>query len=263
MSSSSESRPSGTSTTGSTSPSTSPCGTGLSRKALKQLATKIVGADVSAAMLEQADRDECIRYLVFPAEILPLADESFDLLTVFSAFHWFDRDAFRPEAHRVLKPRGWLVIYNNLFFANLHGNADFKSWITSGYVNRFPTPSRNNHPLDHQRADRSGFHLVKHESFTNVVFFNRQQLIDYLLTQTNVIAAVERGESTHDDIWTYLGTEIEPFFTSCEKHAFDFGGPVSNLRGADELKSAPASLKIGFEPYPAASAACRTSAGTP
>ncbi len=208
------------------------CGTGLSCVALKQIATKIAGADVSAAMLGQADRDERIRYLVCPAETLPLADESFDLVTVSSAFHWFDRDAFLPEARRVLKPRGWLVIYNNLFFATMQGNPDFKPWITSTYVKRFPTPPRNNQPLDDQMADRSGFHLVKQESYTNVVYFNRQQLIDYLLTQTNVIAAIERGESTLHDARAYLTTEISPFFTSSEQQAFDFGGPITYLRKA-------------------------------
>ena len=200
---------------------------------MKQIAAKIVGTDLSAAMLGQAERDERIDYLLGPAEALPLADESFDLLTVSSAFHWFDRGAFLAGARRVLKPRGWLVIYNNVFFANLRGNVGFKSWITSAYVKRFPTPPRNNQPIDDQTADRSGFQLVKEESYTNVVFFDRAQLIDYLLTQTNVIAAIERGESTLDDVRAYLTTGVSPFFTSSEKQTFDFGGPISYLRRAD------------------------------
>ena len=209
------------------------CGTGLSCIALKQIAEKIIGVDISAEMLAQADRNERIDYLFCPSEVLPLADQSFDLLTVSSAFHWFDRNAFLPEARRVLRPRGWLVIYNNLFFANLQGNAGFKSWITSTYLDRFPTPPRNSRPLDDPSAKRAGFQLVEDEKYSNVVFFDRKQLIDYLLTQTNVIAAVERGEATLDDVRAYLTTGVSPFFTSSEKQTFDFGGPISYLRRAD------------------------------
>ena len=200
---------------------------------MKQIAAKIVGTDLSVAMLGQAERDERIDYLLGPAEALPLADESFDLLTVSSAFHWFDRNAFLPEARRVLRSRGWLVIYNNVFFANLQGDPGFKSWITSAYVKRFPTPPRNSRPLDDPSAERAGFQLVNQEKYTNVVFFDCGQLIDYLLTQTNVIAAIERGESTLDDIGTYLTTDVSSFFTSSKKQAFDFGGPISYLRRAD------------------------------
>ena len=75
--------------------------------------------------------------------------------------------------------------------------------------------------------------MVKDERYSNVVFFDRKQLIDYLLTQTNVIAAIDRGESTLDDARAYLTTEISPFFTLAEQQAFDFGGPITYLRRAD------------------------------
>ena len=44
------------------------------------------------------------------AEELPFADSSVDLVTVMTAFHWFDRSRFLLEAHRVLKPRGCLAL---------------------------------------------------------------------------------------------------------------------------------------------------------
>ena len=230
---------------------------------MKQIATNIVGADVSDAMLGQAERDERIEYLVSAAEALPLADQSFDLLTVSSALHWFERNAFLAEARRVLRPRGWLVIYDSFFSANLQGSPGFKPWFASTYCQRFPTPPRNNRPLDDRSAKQAGFQLVKDEKYSNVVFFDRKQLIDYLLTQTNVIAAIERGESTLDDVRAYLTTGVSPFFTSSEKQTFDFGGPISYLRRADEPKTALASPKPRSAPCPAASAASRTSAGTP
>ena len=56
------------------------------------------------------------------------------------------------------------------------------------------------------------------------------QLVEYLLTQTNVIAAIERGESTHDQTRAYLAAEISPYFPSPGSQAFDFGGPITYLR---------------------------------
>ena len=197
---------------------------------MKQIAKRIVGADISAAMLSQADHDARIDYLRCPAEALPLAGLIFDLLTVSSGLHWFERNAFLAEACRVLRPRGWLVIYDNLFSANLHGNPGFKSWFASTYLQRFPTPPRNSEPLDERSAKQAGFQVLAQEKYANLVFFDREQLVDYLLTQTNVIAAIERGEATLDDARAYLITEVSPFFPSPEPQAFDFGGPITYLR---------------------------------
>ena len=197
---------------------------------MKQIATRIVGADISAAMLAQAGRDERIDYLRCPSEALSLADHSVDLLTVSSGLHWFERNAFLAEARRVLRPRGWLVIYDNFFSANLHGNPGFKPWFLSTYFERFPTPPRNNQPLDGRSARQAGFHLVSDEKYTNVVFFDQMQLVDYLLTQTNVIAAIKRGDTTLHDARSYLTAEISPYFPSPGSQAFDFGGPITYLR---------------------------------
>jgi len=91
------------------------CGTGMSCTALKTLAERIVGIDRSCEMLALAPRDEQVAYIQASAESLPFREHSCDMLTVSSAFHWFDRTRFLAEAKRVLRPRGWLVIYNNVF----------------------------------------------------------------------------------------------------------------------------------------------------
>ncbi|MCY3957391.1 MAG: class I SAM-dependent methyltransferase [Chloroflexi bacterium] len=206
------------------------CGTGLSCIALKQIAKRIVGSDISAAMLAQAERDERIDYLRCPAEALPLASRSFDLLTVSSGLHWFERHAFLAEARRVLRPRGWLVIYDSFFSANLRGNPAFKPWFNSTYLQRFPTPLRDNQPLGDQSARHAGFHLLAQEKYASVVFFDREQLVDYLLTQTNVLAAIQGGDWTLNDARTYLTDEVSPYVPSSEPQAFDFGGPIAYLR---------------------------------
>ncbi len=104
------------------------CGTGQSAVALRAIAAAVVGTDVSRPMLAAAPRAAGLRYVVAAAEALPLAEGVFDLLTVALAFHWFERERFLAEARRVLRPEGWLVIYNNGFSGTMRENADFARW---------------------------------------------------------------------------------------------------------------------------------------
>jgi ubiquinone/menaquinone biosynthesis C-methylase UbiE len=77
------------------------CGTGQSTVALKEISSRVVGTEVSREMLTLA-REAGVRYVEAPAEDLPFADGSFQLITVALAFHWFDRPRFLAEARRVL-----------------------------------------------------------------------------------------------------------------------------------------------------------------
>ena len=91
------------------------CGTGQSAVALKSIAQAVVGTDISPDMLAEVEEVSGIRYVEAPAEVIPLPDASFDLITAGLAFHWFDQDRFLSEAQRLLKSGGWLVNYNNGF----------------------------------------------------------------------------------------------------------------------------------------------------
>ena len=200
--------------------------------ALKGIAKKICGVDISIEMLEQAAKDGRIDYAVCPSERLAVRDAAVDLVTVSSAFHWFDRDMFLSEVKRVLKPSGWLVIYNNFFFSNMKENAEFRSWFTSTHLKRFPTPRRDNRPFGEQDVEQAGFRFLERERYTNDVFWDASQLVDYLITQTNLSAIVEDGGRTLDDITEYLGGEVSPFFPPAGRATFEFGGPIWYLRSA-------------------------------
>src|SRR6187549_2325954 len=66
------------------------CGTGLSTKALLEIATNVYGTDMSQEMLNFALQKDKINYSVASAEQQPFADSNFDLITVSSGVHWFD-----------------------------------------------------------------------------------------------------------------------------------------------------------------------------
>lgn len=93
---------------------------GYVTRVLKAAARRAVGTDISREMLQQAvmlDKDKtCVEA---PAERLPFRDHSFDLITASLAYHWFDRGAFLSEARHVLRPGGWLIIYNSRFLGQM------------------------------------------------------------------------------------------------------------------------------------------------
>ena len=62
--------------------------------------------DISDEQLANAHPRTNIRYQKSSAEQTPFTDNSFDLVCVAQALHWFDYQRFWPEVKRVLKPDG-------------------------------------------------------------------------------------------------------------------------------------------------------------
>lgn len=71
---------------------------------------QIVATDLSAQQLHQAPYFENVSYQVQSAEKTTFADQSFDLITVAQAIHWFDFDAFYREVKRTLKKDGVFAV---------------------------------------------------------------------------------------------------------------------------------------------------------
>ncbi|XP_028292842.1 putative methyltransferase DDB_G0268948 [Gouania willdenowi] len=91
------------------------CGSGQGTLLLAKHFESVVGTDVSPAQIEVAQQHAMapnITYRHCLAEDLPIADSSVDLVTAMSSFHWFDRQRFLQEVHRVLKPNGCLALLN-------------------------------------------------------------------------------------------------------------------------------------------------------
>jgi len=84
------------------------CGTGNGQVAvtLSGYFKKIYATDLSAAQIANAAIKDNIFYLVEKAEETKFDDNSFDLITIAQAIHWFNFDKFYKEAHRTLRPGG-------------------------------------------------------------------------------------------------------------------------------------------------------------
>jgi SAM-dependent methyltransferase len=212
------------------------CGTGLSTVPLRRIAREVVGVDESESMLAQAEQAEGVRYALGAAESLDLPDASADLMTASSAFHWFDRDAFLAEAWRVLKPDTWLVTYDNRFYGRMKENPDYATWQRREYGGRFPTPPRNPTAFMSEELGTPGFRLIGHEEYDNDIVFTLDELVLYLTTHSNIVAAEESGRESIESIREWLlgqVTELFPKPTNEDarpRGTFLFGGEIFYLR---------------------------------
>lgn len=193
------------------------CGTGLSTQALLEITTDVFGTDASQEMLNFALQPDKIHYSIATAEHQPFSDNYFDLVTVSSGVHWFNIDKFLAEANRLLKSKSWLVLYENYFISEMVGNDKFTNWFPNVYLKKYPSPPRNNsYPWTNENLNQKNFNFLKEERFTNSVAFNKKQLALYFTTQSNIISAVERNETTYEEVESWLDKELASFFENDE-----------------------------------------------
>ncbi len=57
-----------------------------------------------------------------------------------------------------------------------------------------------------------GFRLVERESYANEVSFSVEELASYLMTQSNVVAAVESGTESLESVHAWLVGSLTPMF---------------------------------------------------
>jgi ubiquinone/menaquinone biosynthesis C-methylase UbiE len=189
------------------------CGTGLSTKALLDIATNVYGTDISQEMLNLALQPDKINYSIAPAEHQPFIDNCFDLITVSSGVHWFDIDRFLTEANRVLKSKSWLVLYENYFISEMAENDDFTNWFPNVYLKKYPSPPRNNgYAWTNENLYPKNFNFIAEKRFKNSVTLNKKQLAFYFTTQSNIISAVEKNETTYEQVENWLDKELASFF---------------------------------------------------
>ena len=97
------------------------CATGNGQAALvlAEHFKKVVATDISEKQLSFAKQHPGVEYRVSPAEKTGFEDNTFDLITVAQAYHWFQFNAFEKEVKRVGKKDGVIAIWGySLMTAN-------------------------------------------------------------------------------------------------------------------------------------------------
>ena len=192
------------------------CGTGHSTVALLPYAREIVGIDPSSMMLAQTNPHPRIVYRKGHAEALPLSRETFDLVTVSSAYHWFDHHDFLQEAARVLRPSGWLVLYKAGSLGLATGQPEFARWRRESLRARYPKVARNHEVLTPDVAAQFGFSEVRCETTAFQQVHRLDDYVENLLTHSSVIRAVDGGRETPEMARAWFRAVLAPFFVKGE-----------------------------------------------
>ncbi len=187
------------------------CGTGHSTVALLPYARAIVGIDSSSEMLAQVPPEPRIEFRKGYAEDLPCRSADFDLVTVSSAYHWFDHDRFLSEAARVLRPSGWLVLYKVGSMGRLPDRPDLDRWRREVLRERYPKVAKNQEPLTAEKAEDFGFREVRVETMPHTRRYSLDEYVDNLMTHSRVIRVVDGGQESPAAARAWLRAELAAF----------------------------------------------------
>jgi SAM-dependent methyltransferase len=203
------------------------CGSGQSAIALAAIAGQVLAIDASQSMLDQAPARPNICYRLgfaeeLGAEALNPEAWKFDLVSAGSALHWFDQEIFYAQCRLVLAEAGLLAVYNDHFTAHMEGSVACKRWMRTRFAKRFPPPKRGMRDIDLLQAAEYGFTVAHCSSFSHVVPFSREELIAYLLTRSNTLAVLARGEETQASVADWLDCELAPIVPDGATGSFIF-----------------------------------------
>lgn len=202
------------------------CGTGLSSAALRGFANSVVGVDASEDMLA-ARTDPAALYVLAAAERLPFMDRSFDLVTIASAIHWFDREAL-PEVARVLTEAGWLVVYDVWFRAEMADVPEFEEWMKGEGSSRYRPVAK--HEYDEGTLAHAGFERAWEAELRREVEMGQDALVEYLMTHSERIAAIREGLETESEQRRFLADGIAPFYKDALTRRVAFGVQIDAFR---------------------------------
>jgi SAM-dependent methyltransferase len=175
------------------------CGAGVSTTALTGCAQKCIGLEPVEAMLKWASTvAPFARFVVGTAEAIPLRDHSIDLITAAGSLNYANLELFFPEAVRVLRRDGVLVVYDFSPGRRFSGTTSLDEWFSSFY-RRYPPPRNEARDLSPAiLAEISAgfrFRMRCQQQFEIGITLTPAFYVDYMMTETNVAAAVRDGLS--------------------------------------------------------------------
>jgi SAM-dependent methyltransferase len=205
------------------------CGTGLSSVALLDLAREVVGVDAAVDMLRRARRGAGVRYVASSAEAPPFRPGTFDLVVACGSIDWVDRARFLPRAAELLVNGGWLV---PLDFGDTGRSPEVPGlarWHDGVFQKRYPRPRSSDPMITAEEAARHGFAAPVQRGFASVVSLTARRYAAFLMTESNVIAAIEYGGEAEGQVRAWLESEILSLFGDASRPV-SFGGYIQALR---------------------------------
>jgi SAM-dependent methyltransferase len=171
------------------------CGAGLSTRPLAAIARSSIGIEPSEAMLKLGVTvAPSALFVVGRAEALPVRSHSIDIITAAGSLNYTDLNQFFPEARRVLRHDGVLVVYDFSAGRTLRGPDALDEWFAE-FMRRYPAPRDSALEISPEflASYDSSFRMTGHEYFEIGLTLTPRFYLEYILTETNVAEAVRRG----------------------------------------------------------------------
>ncbi|MDX2267090.1 MAG: class I SAM-dependent methyltransferase [Bryobacter sp.] len=198
------------------------CGAGFSTAALAGWARHAVGLEPAEPMLawgrQVAPSGD---FVVGRGECLPFPASTFGGITAAGSLNYANPAQSLAEARRVLEPGGWLLAYDFSAGRRLAGYDEtvdpLAAWFAK-FQESYPPPQGEAIPLDPETiaALVPEMALARWERMEVRLPLDRNFYLNYMLTETNVAAAVRRGlllgdirhwcENTLAQVWEASGS---------------------------------------------------------
>ena len=172
---------------------------------------RVEATDISQQQLNKAVAKPNITYRVSPAETTPFSDQTFDLITVGQAVHWFNVEAFHQEVRRVAKPGAIIAEWG---YGLNYVNETIDPIVLDFYRNRigpYWDPQRR-HIDDRYAKLPFDFSDVQTAEFIVYRYWSLERYLNYFRTWSSVqkyLKLQEEDEIKHDPVQE-LGERLRP-----------------------------------------------------
>ena len=156
----------------------------------------VEATDISEAQLKNATLKENIHYQVAPAELTPFADNSFDLITIATAYHWLDWKAFHREATRVGKNNCVVAAWSyHVFYSTDQSITNIIQHFYHNVIGPYWDKERK-YVDDRYTTVDFPFAPLPSKDFGLVKHWNREDFLGYLSTWSSVQHYVKQHRSS-------------------------------------------------------------------
>jgi ubiquinone/menaquinone biosynthesis C-methylase UbiE len=171
----------------------------------------------------------CAGFLAARAEAIPLDDRTVDLVAAAGSLNYSVSESFFVETARVLTPEGRMLIYDfepGRFFRDAPG---LDRWFEE-FSLRYPWPQGDGREIEPETlaTESEEFRSDTVERFRIPIAMTREAYADYMMTETNVAAAVRQGVSAQE-IRQWCGETLRSIWSSEPKEIL-FDGYFAQLR---------------------------------
>jgi len=183
------------------------CGTGQAAIDLSRFFTRVYATDISPAQIAAAPQKPNVDYSVQPAEATSFPENTFDLVCVAQALHWFDYTLFWPEVRRVLKAEGLFAAWGYAWFSiSPEIDAIIQATILTAVQ---PYWAAQNRLLwDRYEAVSFPFRKIESPAFELLVQWNLDELFSYLHSWSAVRRCMKvQGTTFFDEAYTAVATQ--------------------------------------------------------